>query len=470
MSDTAATESAATGSAQTNSDAVNPAGKDARNVPQQALHIPKPPTEFDDMHRSSRARRVQMLAAQMDEEGEAEARSKILGKDKPVAKAEDEAEEESEPAKPRTAAELADDKKELERKSEERRLALKADADKKLRGAIEAADTGTAPEGTEAGTEQVVDALDAAAAAEEVAPAEKPEDATAKQEKERKAKFERVLKMESESRKRDEKLRAREEGLRRVEADLNAKAKNLDEQYKRLVASNRKDVETAKNVLQMARENPLELLERAGVDPLDVAKWVDRAADPVAQKLKEVDRRFEDLQRREREAADREQKQREESQRVAIRQGIEKQYLEHFEEKEGEDWVFEAARFIFSPQERIRLGDEIAQAAYQREMTFTSRDIAEAVDAEAKEDDRWKTLQKRIAAAKPVEAAAMKPAANPAVAPARVAPRPTVVATNAAAQESAGKPGGAAGAGGRKLSPKEQRELRNRRLFAGLDE
>jgi hypothetical protein len=463
MPDTAEA-STETQSAQTNSDAVNPAGKDSKNAP-QLLHIPKPPSEFDDMHRSSRARRVAAMAAQMDEEGDAEVRAKILGKDKKPAEAETATGDEPE-TKAKSADEVAADKADLEKKSEERRLALKAKADKAMRGAVEDDETGNAPAEAETPTEKVVDALEAAA--EDIAKVEGPKPEPA--DKERKAKFEKVLKMEAEARKRDEKLRAREDGMRRIEADLNAKAKTLEENYKRLVARNERDVQMASRVLQLARENPLELLERSGAKPEDVAKWIEDASDPVQQKLRAYDQRFADMERREAELKQREAAAQQEAQRSQTRQNIEKQYLGHFDEQEGEDYLFEAARYIYSPTERVRLGDEIAQAAHQRGMTFTSRDIAEAVDAEAREDERWKALQKRLTKAvaeKPAEAA--KPAAAAPAAKPAVASRPTVVATNAAAQDSAPAKGGT-GSGGRKMSPKEQRDLRNKRLFAGLDE
>ena len=430
----------------------------------------------------SRRARIDALKAKLDKESDEEANDKILGK-RP-AREEAKAADDEEDDKPKTAEkrlkvgamsdatvaklDAADDKAKEEKRLEDRRRAAEA----KTKGDDvapndEAHEVAKAEEAAPA--EEEATAEEAAEAKPEEAAADKPDEAAAKQEKERKAKFERVLKMEAEARKRDEKLRAREEGLKRVEADLQAKSRNMDEQYKRLVASSRKDVETAKTVLQLARENPLELLERAGIDPLDVAKWVDRASDPVAQKLKEVDRRFEDLQRREREVEQQRQQAQQQAQRTAQRQDIEKQYLSHFDEQDGDEHVFEAARFIFSPQERIRLGDEIAQAAHGRGMTFTSRDIAEAVDAEAREDDRWKALQKRMAAAKPAEAAPAKVAPKAAVAPARVAPRPTVVATNAAAQDSAPAKPVAKPAGVRALTPKEQRDLKIRKMFANLD-
>lgn len=464
MSDTEAS-SPAVSAVESTPEASQPATPAATPV------VPRSPDAAEAvLGNQSRRARIDALKAKLDKESDEEANDKILGK-RP-AREEVKAEEDDKPktAEKRlktgamsdaTVAKLdaADDKAKEEKRLEDRRKAAEAKTN----------DVAPNDEAHEVAKAEEAAPAEEEATAEEAA-ADKPDEAAAKQEKERKAKFERVLKMEAEARKRDEKLRAREEGLKRVEADLQAKSRNMDEQYKRLVASSRKDVETAKTVLQLARENPLELLERAGIDPLDVAKWVDRASDPVAQKLKEVDRRFEDLQRREREVEQQRQQAQQQAQRTAQRQDIEKQYLSHFDEQDGDEHVFEAARFIFSPQERIRLGDEIAQAAHGRGMTFTSRDIAEAVDAEAREDDRWKALQKRMAAAGPAEAAPAKVAPKAAVAPARVATRPTVVATNAAAQDSVPAKAAPAKAGGvREMTPKEKRDLKVRKLFANLD-
>ena len=305
-------------------------------------------------------------------------------------------------------------------------------------------------------------------AAEEEAKAEevKAEDAAAKQEKERKAKFEKVLKMEADARKRDDKLRSREEGVRKYEADLKLKERNLEENYKRAIAANQREIQTARQVLKLAREAPLELLERSGAKPEDVGRWVHEAEDPTAQRFKQVEGRFAELERREREMAQRETQQREEAQRSQTRQSVEKQYLGHFDEKDGEEYVFDAARLVYSSTERLRLGNEIADAAYAKGMSFTSRDIAEAVDAEAKEDERWKVIETRAAKAKAAEAGGAVAKAAVVAPKAPVAPKPTVVATNAVAaldvppKDKDGK--------FRKLTPGEQRALRNRRLIAGL--
>ena len=430
-------------------------------VGNKAMEFPKMPNDPANLHSkdsnaAKRAARLAALTEQVESESEKRVTKRILGETDDTDTGGDDEEHTAKEAGAGAGKKTdpkADAAAEEKRREERRKATAKANGE-----AVEDDEPTTATATETAAAEE--------AAAEEDKPEANPEDAS---EKARREKFQKVLKMEAQARAKDEKLRAREDGLRRLENDLQAKSRTLEENYKRLVARNERDVQTAAQVLKLARESPLELLERAGAKPEDVARWIEQASDPVQQRLKQYDQRFAEMERREVELKRREEAARQQQQQIQQRQQVEKAFLDHFEEQDGEDYVFEAARLIFSPAERIRLGDEIATAAHQRGMTFTHRDIAEAVDAEAREDERYKALQKRLA--KQAGSVAPKTETKPAVKTAASVSRSSgVVANNTVAQQGGAAPKPAGGpAGTRKLSPKEQRDLRNRRLIAGLD-
>lgn len=412
----------------------------------------KLPTEsVVDSGAMSRHQRLQKI---MSDLGDAE--DKEISEKRKAASAKDEAAEEPEekPSQAEAASEFESFNKADETESE-------AERKEKRRQEVEKAETGSvAKEEDEAATEE--------GPAKQEAKPEKDLD------KERKAKFEKVLAMEAKAQKDREKLRDRELIIQRREADLEGKAKSLDSQYQKLVTDFRRDVDIAQNILKLARENPLELLERAGARPEDVAKWIQNASDPVTQRLKEMDQRWEELQRREAESRRRDQEAAKARELHEARQKIENEFLGHFEEKTGEDYSFEPARLIYSRSEMLRLGNEIAEEAYKNGYTFTSRDIAEAVNALAEDDERYKTIQKRLSkvvasdnkpskadtstsTATPAKPAAAKPASTPKAS--------TTVLSNQAAQESSrtAKPQG------ENPNYKRDREQRLKRVLNGLE-
>ena len=296
----------------------------------------------------------------------------------------------------------------------------------------------------------------------------KKEDEATKLDKERRAKFEKVLAMEAKAQKDAANLRHREARLVERERELSNNLKRAQAQLDAQAKRYENDISMARQILKLAQDNPLELLEQAGAKPEDVTTWVERASDPNAQRIKALEARLEQEARQRAQMEQREAARKEEEARQSQMRQVEDTSLSSFEEKDASgDYTFEAAVTIYPRNELVRLGHEIAGDAYRQGLSFTHRDIAEAVNALAMEDPRYKRLQEKLSksVAKPetkTEPAKVAASTQPA-APAK--PKTTTVMTNSVAQQpsSVSKP---------KANPnyKREREARNRRLMMGLDE
>jgi hypothetical protein len=303
------------------------------------------------------------------------------------------------------------------------------------------------------------DKADAAAAKEEpavAAPAEgepaaaepAAEDKSAKLDRERREKFDKTLRMQARIRERDERARA-------TERELAEKERELAEREERLRSVHDETTRTrgiAERILKLAEDNPIELLEKAGVPAEKVSRWLQDAGDPIKQEIQGTKREVQELRdqlKTERESA---ATAREQAQAERNRQAAEQQFLDVFEtNKDG----FEAARLVFSKRERVALGNEIADKANKKRIRWTFADIAEAVNEMAKADERYAEISKRTKKDEP------KPAAAPAAAVAAPAKPPAVAVTNRSAQTT----GQLTTAVARKLD----RRARLQRLYNELD-
>lgn len=380
-----------------------------------AVQLPKlPGLPGHERTSSTHRQRLERLKAQLDEEGEREHNQRILAKHGGVEASEEETEE---PFKKPIddAARVEARRKEVEAK-QKGTVAEEAAAEAPMSVATDVAETEERP-------------------AEEGAPASNAE-------KDRKAKFERVLALEAKAQKERASLRAEADRLKGVERQIASRIQDLEKQFAERERAHVREVDTARMILKLAQESPLELLERAGAKPEDVAKWIRDATDPTTTKLRQIEQQIAD---RDRQLALRERQLQEQAQQREIesrKQTVEREFLSHFEEKDENDVpVFEPA-LIYSQQELIRMGNELADEAAQRGLRFTTRDLAEAISELAKEDQRYKTLQRRLskeAADKQSQSTAKTqvPAVTTAASrPVERAAKPTVVATNAAVQQS----------------------------------
>jgi hypothetical protein len=312
--------------------------------------------------------------------------------------------------------------------------------------------------------EEVEEADAAALEAAKETPEGKAKEAAEKQDKERKDKFQKVLALEAKAQKEKDRLRGIEGRLVQRERELEQNIAKARQEYQAAVKRTENEVKMARQIMQLAQDNPLALLEQAGATPEDVATWVSRASDPHTVELNKMKRELAERDRREAESQRRYQQQQAEVQRQQQMRAVEREYLSAFEEKGADDApVFDAALTVYSERERLQIGHELADEAYAKRYSFTHRDIAEAVNAMAMEDSRYKKIQERLAKAAPVAAkvepkAAVAPVAKP------VAKQATVVASNAVTQqgspEAPKKPS---------ANYKRDREARLRRMTADLD-
>jgi hypothetical protein len=312
------------------------------------------------------------------------------------------------------------------------------------------ADTVDEAEGSAAAT-RVQEAEDEAEAAEtaaeepETAATEEPEtvvDGTepqlsereqklAAQEKERKERFDRTLRLQVKNREQADKIRRAEDALLEREEQILQRERDIDGR----LSQAQQRVTLAERVLKLAEDNPLELLERAGVPPARVAAWLREAGDPQKQGVSAVQKEINDLRAQLEEEKRRMAAQAEKQAAEANRREIDRQFLATFDK--GDE--YEPARLVYSNRERIALGDEIADklnkknvAAHKAGRTrdiirFSLSDVADAVNEMAKADDRWEAIRKKTA-----QPAAPKPTAAAAPpAPAKPKPAPAVALTQA---------------------------------------
>jgi hypothetical protein len=287
------------------------------------------------------------------------------------------------------------------------------------------------PEQIEEAEEQAAIADAAAEARGEEPEAETPaaeepakDDKLAAQEKDRKARFDKTLRLQAKAREAAERVRRAEDALLEREDVIMAREKAIEE---RTTGAERR-AQLAERVLQLATDNPLELLERAGVPPERVARWLQEAGDPTKQESLALRKEFGDLKAtldRERASAKAE---REKSEATAKRQQVENQFLTEFDRDKT---AFEPARLLYSKKERVELGNSIAQRAAARGIKFTLTDIAEAVNEMAQQDERWGDVKKlrQAAAAKAGASGATTAAVKP------VAKAPALAVTNGATQQ-----------------------------------
>jgi hypothetical protein len=286
--------------------------------------------------------------------------------------------------------------------------------------------------------------------AEEVAEAAEPavEDKGAKLDRERKEKFDRTLRMQAKIRERDERVRQTERQIAEKEREISAREEALGRQHEEA----RRTRAIAERVLKLAEENPIELLEKAGVSAEKVAGWLKDSGDPIKQDLQATKREISDLRdqlKSEKEAA---QTEREKERAARNQQAAEQQFLDIFDQQKES---LEAARLVFSKRERVALGNEIAERANKRGIKWSFADIAEAVNEMAKADERYQEIAKRTAKKEEPKPAAAAPAA------AATAKPPAVALTNKASQTTAQLTTSVA----RKLD----RRARLARLYAELD-
>lgn len=405
----------------------------------QPIHVPPAQDARHDLHSKSRAARLRSIMEDMGEEEDtrvSQGKKASIGKDAPAEEVVEAAAEESESPKGLTA-------EDSEKRREERREALaKAEKDK----------------------------LRVESAAEEEAKEEpKKEDELTKIEKERRAKFEKVLAMEAKAQKESQRLRSLEARLAERERELSNNVKRAQDQLDAQAKQYERQVSMADRILKLARENPLELLEQAGAKPEDVANWIHQAADPTVQRMKALEQKLQEKEQAEAEYRARLQQQEERRQREDTLRRVEQEYLSVFDEKDdsGEP-AFDAAVTMYPQRELIRLGHEIAADAHKQGYSFTHRDIAEAVNALAQEDARYKKIQEKLTKsqqAKVDAAKAAETASKPVAAPAKPAARSTTILTNAAVQQPSKQAASAPNA-----NYKRSREARVKRIVSGLDE
>jgi hypothetical protein len=312
--------------------------------------------------------------------------------------------------------------------------------------------------------EEVEEATAAEAEAAKETPEGKAKEAAEKQEKDRKDKFQRVLALEAKNQKERDKLRSIEGRLVQRERELENNIAKARSEYQAAVKRNDGEVKMARQIMQLAQDNPLALLEQAGATPEDVATWVSRASDPHTVELNKMKRELAERDRREADGQRRYQQQQAEAKRQNDMRAVEREYLSAFEEKGSDDApAFDAAMTVYSERERLQLGHELADEAYAKRYSFTHRDIAEAVNAMAMEDPRYKKMQERLAKAAPA-AAKVEPKATVVPVAKPVVKQATVVASNAVTQqgstEAPKKPS---------ANYKRDREARIRRMTADLD-
>jgi len=399
---------------------------------------PDPATSTSDPNAASRRARLKAMEKALNEESAQEGAQRTV--DKIDGKSADAADTEAEVPEPKPKKADAGWQK-IE------------DAARKEAGFADVGETESAkePEAAEAAEE---DDTSAAAAPTEPVKDEAREKLD-KLEKERKEKFEKTLKLQAKLRERDERIRAVEERLSRKEQEL----VDREQRVQNSLSRGEKRVELADKVLQLATENPLELLERAGVPPERVAQWIREAGDPVKQETRGIQKEIADLkgqlqkERRDQEAQRRNIQQQRENER------IETEFLSYFDSDKD---AFEPARIAYTKRERVTLANEIAEKATKRGLRFTLRDIAEAVNETAKDAENYKEYA-ALKAKKPAEEATTAAAAAPVAKPA-AAPKPQAVAvTNAATQQRGEAP---------KRQPRDWKEARRMRLerrFAELD-
>lgn len=420
----------------------------------EAPKLPNVPSINDkDLHFKSRQAKLRAIQDQLNVEDDQEvsAKKREIYSKKSEVKAE--ADEESE-----ETVTKAPSKEELEKKRDERAAKLAAEEKAKLK--------------KEAAEEKDEDTSETASEdqAQETPVEAKKEDELTKLEKERRAKLEKVLAMEAKAQKERQRLAGLEARLAEREKEVQNAYKRaqaqLDEQAKRYEGQ----VRMAQRILQLAKEAPLTLLEEAGQRPEDVANWIQAASDPTQQRMKELERRIAEKEQAEHQARQREQQlinQRNQEQNL---RAVEQQFLSNFDEKDAEgNGAFEAAITMYSPRELVRLGHEIANEAIRNGYSFTHRDIAEAVNALAMEEPRYKKIQERLsgatAKANPVKEE-VKAAEKATEAPApKAQPKTTTVLTNSAVQQ-ASKPAAKQSA----ANYKRIRESRIKRILSGLDE
>jgi hypothetical protein len=71
------------------------------------------------------------------------------------------------------------------------------------------------------------------------------------------------------------------------------------------------------------------------------------------------------------------------------------EYLQVFEDRTA----YAASRVLYSKQERLRIGDDIARAAQAKGLPFTMKDIADAVELHAQRDERYGDIKASSATA-----------------------------------------------------------------------
>ena len=365
----------------------------------------------------------------------------------------------------------------LNRLNAERESAQGSQADKKSKerwGRVEGK-TKADQEGAEAATriEAAEDAEEAAVAAEEAeangteesaeTPAteatDKPEDKLSAMEKDRKARFDKTLKLQARAREQAERVRQAETKLLAKHEELT----NKEADIKSRIESAERRAQLAERVLNLATENPLELLERAGVPPEKVAQWIQEAGDPAKQETATIRKDIESLKSQlEKERAQMAQE-RQKEQLTAKQKQIEHEFLSEFDRDESK---YEASHLMFTKAERVAQGNKIADMAAKKGVSFTLSDIADAVNEVAKREDRWVKLQKKI---KDVEAKAkpavpvksgLEGAATRAAAP---RPAPRVFATNRLTQQSGD------GSNKKPLTTAQERKIRLQRMYLELD-
>jgi hypothetical protein len=317
------------------------------------------------------------------------------------------------------------------------------------------------PEQIEEAEEQAAISEAAANAAEEAGepPAEAAaeeapkDDKVAALEKERKARFDKTLRMQAKAREATERIRRAEDALLEREDAIQARERALEESRTGID----RRVQLAERVLDLATSNPLELLERAGMPPAEVARWLQEAGDPTKQESQALRKEFGDLKatlERERASA---KAAREQSEAIARRQQVENQFLAEFD---GDKAAFKPARLVFSKKERVDWGNHIANRLTAMGKKFNFHDIADAVNELAKKDERWDEIKREAAAAKAATNGSTQAAGKP-------APRgPAVAVNNSATQQRAQAPQKPL-AEGATLSQK--RRARLDRMYAELD-
>ncbi len=187
--------------------------------------------------------------------------------------------------------------------------------------------------------------------------------------------------------------------------------------------------ESALREFEAVKADPSKLFEFAARNGVSIDKAIeafDRAQDPNARqemeqkKLRDAEEsRLKALEDKLAEQ-DRLTRQRQEAQAVS-------EYHQVFEDKSK----FEAARLLYSREERLRIGDDIARRAHAKGLDPNLKSIAEAVEIRARQDERWLDYSgARAGATASLEAPTVAPPGTP-TAPSGTRAKATLTATDA---------------------------------------